>query len=94
MKRYSLILAGLLSAILFTACNNDDEYRIHGRVTSNDLEGIRVVLVPVGHEEPENVLEIELPEMLYNLEEIKKDWHTLSEVRMILPDWLLIFQYI
>ena len=26
------------------------------------------------HEEPENVLEIELPEMLYNLLAIKEDW--------------------
>lgn len=31
------------------------------------------------HEEPENVLEIELPEMLYNLEEIKKDWQLEGE---------------
>ena len=31
------------------------------------------------YEEPENVLEIELPEMLYNLEEIKKDWQPEGE---------------
>ena len=48
------ILAALLCACLFS-CTPADQYRIHGRVTSNDLEGIQIFLVPVGHEEPENV---------------------------------------
>jgi len=79
MKRYSLILAGLLSAILFTACNNDDEYRIHGRVTSNDLEGIRVFLVPVGHEEPENVDSLEIHNHEFSF---KGKEHRLCEIRL------------
>ena len=58
MKR-SLILAILLAAAVFASCGRD-QYRIHGRVTSNDLEGVRVFLVPVGHEEPENVDSLEI----------------------------------
>lgn len=53
MKR-SLLLAVLLAAALFSSCDRD-QYRIHGRVTSNELEGIQIFLVPVGHEEPQNV---------------------------------------
>ena len=53
MNRY-LASAAVLAAVLFSSCNRDT-YRIHGRVTSNDLEGIQVFLVPMGHEEPENV---------------------------------------
>lgn len=53
MKK-ALILSVLFGAVLLS-CNKADEYRIHGRVTSNELEGIQVFLVPVGHEEPENV---------------------------------------
>ncbi|MBO4536391.1 MAG: DUF4369 domain-containing protein [Bacteroidales bacterium] len=58
MKR-SLILAILLAAAVFASCGRD-QYRIHGRVTSNELEGIRVFLVPVGHEEPWNVDSLEI----------------------------------
>ena len=53
MKR-SLFLTVLLASALLASCGRD-QYRIHGRVTSNDLEGIQVFLVPVGHEEPWNV---------------------------------------
>lgn len=53
MKRI-LILAAL-AAVLSVSCGRRDEYRIHGRVTSNELEGIQIFLVPVGHEEKENV---------------------------------------
>ena len=58
MKR-TLILPLLLAAAVFAACGRD-QYRIHGRVTSNELEGVRVFLVPVGHEEPENVDSLEI----------------------------------
>lgn len=58
MKRV-LFLAVLLAAFLSASCGRD-QYRIHGRVTSNDLEGIRVFLVPYGHEEPENVDSLEI----------------------------------
>ena len=53
MKR-SLFLTVLLASALLASCGRD-QYRIYGRVTSNDLEGIQVFLVPVGHEEPWNV---------------------------------------
>ena len=53
MKRI-LILAAL-GAVLLASCGRSDEYRIHGRVTSNDLEGVQIFLVPVGHEEKVNV---------------------------------------
>ena len=53
MKR-SLLLVAVLAAALFASCSRN-QYRIHGRVTSNDLEGIQIFLVPVGHEEPWNV---------------------------------------
>lgn len=52
--RKAFVLSALVGILLFS-CNNPDRYRIHGRVTSNDLEGIQVFLVPLGHEEPENV---------------------------------------
>jgi hypothetical protein len=47
-------LAVLLSVVVLS-CNRAGQYRIHGRVTSNELEGIQIFLVPVGHEEPWNV---------------------------------------
>jgi len=53
MKKVLILAAVLCAAVI--SCNTRDQYRIHGRVTSNDLEGIQVFLVPMGHEEPENV---------------------------------------
>ena len=55
MMKKALFLTAALLAVLLASCNRSDQYRIHGRVTSNELEGIQVFLVPVGHEEPENV---------------------------------------
>ena len=52
--RKAFVLTALLGVLLIS-CNHPDRYRIHGRVTSNELEGVQVFLVPVGHEEPENV---------------------------------------
>ena len=52
--RKTLFLTFILTLFALTSCEKD-QYRIHGRVTANDLEGIQVFLVPVGHEEPENV---------------------------------------
>ena len=53
MKK-AFVLTALLGILLFS-CSHPNRYRIHGRVTSNELEGVQVFLVPVGHEEPENV---------------------------------------
>lgn len=52
MKKALFILTAI--AAIISSCGRN-QYRIHGRVTSNNLEGIQVFLVPVGHEEPENV---------------------------------------
>ena len=49
-----LFLTVAAAAFLLCACGRD-EYRIHGRVTSNELEGVKIFLVPYGHEERENV---------------------------------------
>ena len=58
MKR-TFLMAVVLAAAALCSCGRD-QYRIHGRVTSNDLEGVRVFLVPVGHEKPENVDSLEI----------------------------------
>ena len=71
MKR-TLILPLLLAAAVFAACGRD-QYRIHGRVTSNELEGVRIFLVPVGHEEPENVDSLEIHNHEFSFKG-KKHW--------------------
>ncbi len=53
MKKRLFIISAL-TVVLLCSCNSD-QYRIHGRVTSNELEGVKVFLVPYGHEERENV---------------------------------------
>ena len=53
MRYFSLFMMAF-AVLLVSSCSNKN-YRIHGRVTSNDLEGVQVFLVPLGHEEPENV---------------------------------------
>lgn len=78
MKKYLLLTA--LSAILLAGCGHDsDQYRIHGRVTSNDLEGIRVFLVPLGHEEPENVDSLEIHNHEFSF---KGKEHRICEIRL------------
>ncbi len=51
-KIWTIALAGLL---LCACTDKSQEYRIHGRISSKDLEGVQIFLVPVGHEEPWNV---------------------------------------
>ena len=53
MKK-ALFLLAALSAVMISSCGRD-QYRIHGRVTSNDLEGVQIFLVPLGHETAEYV---------------------------------------
>ncbi|MBR5076543.1 MAG: DUF4369 domain-containing protein [Bacteroidales bacterium] len=77
MKR-SIFLTVLLGAALLSSCGRD-QYRIHGRVTSNELEGIQVFLVPVGHEEPENVDSVRI----HNHEfAFKGDRHWMCTIRL------------
>ncbi len=52
--RKTLFLTFILAFFALTACEKD-QYRIHGRVTSNELEGMQVFLVPLGHETAEFV---------------------------------------
>lgn len=53
MKKAIILIAALVAVIL-SSCGRD-QYRIHGRVTSGDLEGIQVFLVPLGLETAEYV---------------------------------------
>ena len=77
MKK-AFVLTALLGVLLFS-CSHPDRYRIHGRVTSNDLEGIQVFLVPVGHEEPENVDSV----VIHNHEFFfKGDKHWMCAIRL------------
>ena len=52
--RKALIFITVSIVLLLSACTRG-QYRIHGRVTSGDLEGIQVFLVPLGHEDAEHV---------------------------------------
>lgn len=78
MKK-NLIITSLLAAFLLCACQSD-QYRIHGRVTSNELEGVKVFLVPYGHEERENVDST----LIHNHEfSFKGNKHWMCTVRLI-----------
>lgn len=76
--RNLILPAVLAAAVLLSACGRD-QYRIHGRVTSNDLEGIRVFLVPLGHEEPENVDSLEIHNHEFSF---KGREHRMCEIRL------------
>ena len=54
MKK-ALILLFALSSVLFSSCGRGNQYRIHGRVVSNELEDMQIFLVPLGHETAEFV---------------------------------------
>ena len=54
MKK-TLFLLFALSAFLFSSCGRGNQYRIHGRVVSNELEDMQIFLVPLGHETAEFV---------------------------------------
>ncbi len=78
MKRFLLTTAAVM-AFLLCACGRD-EYRIHGRVVSNELEGVKVFLVPVGHGERENVDSV----LIHNHEfEFRGNRHWMCTVRLI-----------
>ena len=78
MKRILYVTAAV-TAFLLCACGRD-EYRIHGRVVSNELEGVKVFLVPVGHGERENVDSV----LIHNHEfEFRGNRHWMCTVRLI-----------
>ena len=75
MKR---IILFVLCTLALCSCGKG-QYRIHGRVTSNDLEGIQVFLVPVGHEEPENVDSVKIRNHEFSFKG-RKEW--ICEIRL------------
>ena len=78
MKRFLYITAAI-TALLLCACGRD-EYRIHGRVTSNELEGVKIFLVPYGYEERENVDSV----LIHNHEfEFRGREHWMCTLRLI-----------
>ncbi len=76
-KGFLFILAGL-TALLLAACGRD-QYRIHGRVTSNELEDMQIFLVPLGHETAEFVDSVHI----HNHEfAFKGNRHWMCEIRL------------
>ncbi|MCR5709673.1 MAG: DUF4369 domain-containing protein [Bacteroidales bacterium] len=77
--RKKVLFITALAVVLICSCGKDT-YRIHGRVTSNELEGVKVFLVPVGHEERENVDSV----LIHNHEfEFTGTRHWMCTVRLI-----------
>ena len=64
---------------MLASCNSSNEYRIHGRVTPNDLEGVQIFLVPVGHEEAWNVDSIHIRNHSF---EFRGKKHWMCELRL------------
>ena len=52
--RKALIFITVSIVLILSSCTRG-QYRIHGRVTSGDLEGVQIFLVPLGHEDAEHV---------------------------------------
>lgn len=74
-----LFLTVAAAAFVLCSCGRD-EYRIHGRVTSNELEGVKIFLVPYGHEERENVDSV----LIHNHEfEFRGREHWMCTLRLI-----------
>ena len=77
MKRFLCLLPALAAVLLFS-CGRD-QYRIHGRVTSNDLEGIQVFLVPLGQEDAAHVDSVHIHDHTFSF---KGDGHRMCEIRL------------
>ncbi len=75
MKR---IILFALCALALCSCGKG-QFRIHGRVTSNELEGVQVFLVPVGHEERENVDSVKIRNYGFTFKG-RKEW--ICEIRL------------
>ena len=63
---------------MLASCSSN-EYRIHGRVATNDLEGIKIFLVPLGHEERANVDSVCIRDHGF---EFKGKKHWMCEIRL------------
>lgn len=77
MKKAFFFLA-VLSAVLISSCGRD-RYRIHGRVTSNELEDVQVFLVPLGHETAEFVDSVHIHDHEFFFQ---GDEHWMCEIRL------------
>ena len=78
MKKVLFFLFAL-SALFLSSCNRDDQYRIHGRVTSNELEGKQIFLVPLGHETAEFVDSVHIHNHEFSF---KGKEHWMCEIRL------------
>lgn len=74
-----LFLLFALSALLLSCGRRDGEYRIHGRVTANDLEGLQIFLVPLGHETAEFVDSVHIHDHEFFF---KGNEHWMCEIRL------------
>jgi hypothetical protein len=77
MKKALLLLSALAVFLLFS-CDRD-QYRIHGRVTSNELEDIQVFLVPLGQEDAEHVDSVHIHDHTFSF---KGKEHRMCEIRL------------
>jgi len=73
-----LVLIAACTALLLSSCGRD-QYRIHGRVTSNELEDIQIFLVPLGHEDAANVDSVHIHNHEFFF---KGDEHWMCEIRL------------
>lgn len=78
MKKVFVFLLAL-SALFLSSCNRDEQYRIHGRVTSNELEGLQIFLVPLGHETAEFVDSVHIHNHEFSF---KGKEHWMCEIRL------------
>ena len=79
MKKALLPLILSILAVLPFSCGRPDEYRIHGRVTSNELEDVQIFLVPLGHETAEFVDSVHIHNHEFFF---KGDEHWMCELRL------------
>ena len=74
----TLFLLSALAAFLLCSCVRE-QYRIHGRVTSNDLEDIQVFLVPLGQEDAAHVDSVHIHDHAFSF---KGKEHRMCEIRL------------
>ena len=76
--RKALLLLSALAVFLLSSCGRN-QYRIHGRVTSNELEDIQVFLVPLGQEDAAHVDSVHIHDHAFSF---KGKEHRMCEIRL------------
>ena len=76
--RKALLLLSALAVLLLPSCGRD-RYRIHGRVTSNELEDIQVFLVPLGQEDAAHVDSVHIHDHAFSF---RGKEHRMCEIRL------------